>query len=588
MFTLRKHLQILFVTLVLSCSGPVAAGAEPAVALRFSVVIDAPQPLAAMLEQGLDLVRWQHDERMTLPLLRRLADEARRTTEQALAAEGYFSARVTTTVETGTPVATVRIRVAPGPRTVVRTVQLQFRGAVTSDSAGAGRMGNVRRNWLLAEDQPFRQENWDSAKRAALNELARPPYAAARIAASAAIIDPLQNTAGLDIEFDSGPAFRAGSTQVTGLRRYPATIVENLNPLRPGEPYDQDKLTLFQRRLLETGYFATVQMAIDPDLQQAEAAPLVVSVIESRPRRLDGGVLFSTDTGLGTQLNYSDMNLGAKAWRLRSVLQLNQKTQVMEGSVDTPPRPGGVWNTFRGKTERTDIRNQLTHQGMLEASHNWGMESSPSSIALAAHVESKKIEASAQESIHATVVAFRQTFRNTDDVLRPRRGVLGSFELGATVPGLATRQFARGRVRANLLWPLAPRLDVLTRGELGAVFSGARAGIPSSFLFRTGGDQSIRGYGFEAIGVGQGAAIVGGRYLAAAAVETTWWFAGDWGAALFIDGGDAFDERKAFDPVFGYGIGARWRSPVGPFRADLAYGERDRQLRLHFSVGFNF
>ena len=38
----------------------------------------------------------------------------------------------------------------------------------------------------------------------------------------------------------------------------------------------------------------------------------------------------------------------------------------------------------------------------------------------------------------------------------------------------------------------------------------------------------------------------------------------------------------------GYGIGARWRSPIGPFRIDLAYGAENAQVRLHFSAGFSF
>jgi translocation and assembly module TamA len=32
----------------------------------------------------------------------------------------------------------------------------------------------------------------------------------------------------------------------------------------------------------------------------------------------------------------------------------------------------------------------------------------------------------------------------------------------------------------------------------------------------------------------------------------------------------------------------RWKSPVGPVQADLAYGVKKRKLRLHMSVGFVF
>ena len=37
-----------------------------------------------------------------------------------------------------------------------------------------------------------------------------------------------------------------------------------------------------------------------------------------------------------------------------------------------------------------------------------------------------------------------------------------------------------------------------------------------------------------------------------------------------------------------YGLGARIRTPIGPFRFDLAYGQESRQVRLQFSVGVSF
>ena len=60
-----------------------------------------------------------------------------------------------------------------------------------------------------------------------------------------------------------------------------------------------------------------------------------------------------------------------------------------------------------------------------------------------------------------------------------------------------------------------------------------------------------------------------------------------WGA-VFIDAGQAADRFADLRPVVGTGIGLRWRSPVGPLRLDLAYGEAVRKARLHFSVGISF
>jgi len=60
-----------------------------------------------------------------------------------------------------------------------------------------------------------------------------------------------------------------------------------------------------------------------------------------------------------------------------------------------------------------------------------------------------------------------------------------------------------------------------------------------------------------------------------------------WGA-LFVDAGRAGTSFVGLKPAVGYGAGVRWRSPVGPLRLDLAWGQEVRKFRLHFSVGIAF
>jgi translocation and assembly module TamA len=567
---------------------PAAAPPGPETPVRFRVVIDAPRPLASMLEGGLDLMRWQQDEKMTMDLLHRLVAEARLEVERAVAAEGYFSPTVRSLIERGEDRLTVRIGVDPGPRAVVSAVELGFRGPVTESDSGQARMAAVRSAWPLPVGEPFRQADWDAAKRRAVAELARIRYAAASITSSEARVDPEKRAVTLRVELDSGPPFRVGETRVNGTGRYPMAIVENLNPIQPGETYEASRLAVFQRRLLESGYFATAQVAVDPDPAKADAAPINVTVAEGRSQRIDTGVSFSTDARLGVQLNYTHQDLFDSALRLRSLLKADTKAQVFDTSIDTPPRPGGVWNTVNAKYQHTDIQNQRTREAVLGVSYNWGVESTPSHISLSAHVERQIIEGSNTEHNNALFLGYRTTFRLTDDPLLPRRGLLGIVNLGTSVPGLGTQDFLRAAAKGHFLLPLGRRADLALRAEGGIVAASSRFGVPSSFLFRTGGDQTLRGYEFESIGVRQGNAIVGGRYLALGSAEYTWWFAGDWGAAAFIDAGDAFDDRSAFDLKVGYGIGARWRSPIGPFRADLAYGQDTGKVRVHFSVGFSF
>src|SRR5207244_4695427 len=125
------------------------------------------------------------------------------------------------------------------------------------------------------------QEDWDAAKRQAVRDLAGWRYAAAQITDSQALIDPPAQRAALTVEIASGPPFRFGELHVSGTKRYDDALIENLAPMHAGDIYDREKVVLYQRRLLESGYFASVQAEIDVQPQLADAAPLRVSVSES-------------------------------------------------------------------------------------------------------------------------------------------------------------------------------------------------------------------------------------------------------------------------------------------------------------------
>ncbi|UUZ57182.1 BamA/TamA family outer membrane protein [Massilia sp. H-1] len=96
----------------------------------------------------------------------------------------------------------------------------------------------------------------------------------------------------------------------------------------------------------------------------------------------------------------------------------------------------------------------------------------------------------------------------------------------------------------------------MLRADAGALASAQKAGVPGTFLFRAGGDGSVRGYGYQALGVKEGEATVGARYLLTGSAEYQYWFKPPWGAAVFVDAGNAADTISELKPKVGYGIGA--------------------------------
>ena len=556
--------------------------------LDYRVEIDAPGNLKATLEKGLNIVRWRLDPEMDEDRLKRLVDEATRESREAAATEGYFSARVHAEVDSSSDPWVVRLRIEPGERTRVQEVDLRFSGPATTDGEARPHLRRVRQSWTLRPGQPFRQVDWDAAKRQAVRDLSGWRYAAASIGESEARIDPATNGAYLSIEIVSGPPFRFGELRVTGTKRYSDALVASLVPVRPGDVYDRDMVVLYQRRLLESGYFASVQAEIDQQLAVADAAPLRVAVIEAPKHHIEWGVGWNTDVLWRLQARYSNQGFISSAWRFNSTLNLDEKIQNLQLDFDSPPREGGIWNTYFTRARQEDIQNQTTRELAVGALHNYGAQPAPSALIVSAHHEDQILSGVVSTSAHAVYFGARKGLRRTDALISPREGYYVLGEVGGSPNALSSQPFLRAMASASIFLPLGRADDLLLRGQAGVVRSASREGIPSTFLFRTGGDQTVRGYAFQSIGIEQAGAVVGGRRLIVGSVELTHWFGENWGVATFFDAGNAWDTGIRTDIAAGYGGGVRFRTPIGPIRADLAYGARDSSWRLHFSVGYGF
>jgi translocation and assembly module TamA len=132
------------------------------------------------------------------------------------------------------------------------------------------------------------------------------------------------------------------------------------------------------------------------------------------------------------------------------------------------------------------------------------------------------------------------------------------------------------------------------RTTLGALLAQADATLPSTQLFLAGGDNSVRGYRLNEIGITLAdGSTTAGRYLATGSVE---WQQplringrpSDWEATTFVDAGAVANQASELRAKVGVGVGARWNSPVGPLQLDLAYGLDSQRFRLHMNLGFSF
>ncbi|KAF1029200.1 MAG: Translocation and assembly module subunit TamA [Burkholderia plantarii] len=555
---------------------------------KYSVDIDAPRAVKSLLKQHLDIARFAKRDDISEDQFEFLVTATPQQVRDLTSTAGYFSPVVATDVRTRDGKRAVTVKVDPGPQTTVSAVDLAFQGPVGTEEPKQETAARLA--FSLHPGDAFTQSGWDDAKGAALKQLQARRYLGAKIVSSQARIDPRARTARLSVTYASGPTFTLGKLDVSGVRRYPGRIVDNVNPLGVGEIYDVQRVNELQRQIQNTPYYASVAIDVGDDATKPLASPVHVKVSEYPYNSVRGSVGYATDTGPHVQGSYTYLDTFGAAWPLQVSGRIDQIQQYGQVQLSMPPSPNAWTNSVLASytnTNVSDVRIYSARVGVQRAKTSQNLDYAYSIMFYEDRLDQN---GASPTTSRALVPQWSWTRRNVDDPLFPRSGNLIHAEAGFAIKGVLTDQsFVRGYARAQQYIPFGRRDLIYFRAEVGGVFtSGGSAGIPASLLFRAGGSNSVRGYGYESIGNRVDGSVLPTKYLMTGTAEYQHWFNHDWGAATFFDIGTATDAwgEKVFYP--GVGLGARWRSPVGPVNLDLAYGLRNHSVRPYLTLGIAF
>jgi translocation and assembly module TamA len=557
--------------------------ADTRAAESFVVEFEAPESVRNLLVEHVELSRWRGHERMNPDEFRRLYRTASEEIRNLLATEGYYRASIDASMIDEAGTLRARFVVAPGEAARVAGIDIEFVGAVAVDSDVHQKTERWREAWPLKRGDVFRHETWEAGKRA----LALDRYPISSIAKSQAVVDPDDNLVRLSVVVDSGPFGRFGNVAIEGIERYPRSIVENLNPIRSGQPYSVLQLQEFQTRLLDSGYFTSV--TVDAPADQDGTATVRVWVQEREPRRIAFGVGYSTDTGARIQAEYRQLNFLDRGLQIGARIKLESRARSIGADLYFPTNAQGYRDRLVAKAENETIQGTETDKIVFTAGRARKRGDIETDVSLSYIAEEERLNGMQSKSTQAVAANWSYTVRRTDDPLFPTSGYLFNLQVGGA-PGVIVAEQSFLRLYGKLVhYRKLGDAGVLTlRGEAGFLRANGTSDVPSDYLFRTGGDRTVRGYAYQSLGIRQGNAVTGGRALAVASAEYTHWLSEDWGAAVFVDTGNAANRFSGFDLKTGVGIGARWRSPVGPLNLDVAQGLDEGKLRLHFSVGLAF
>lgn len=560
----------------------------------YTVSIDAPGNVQGLLQQFLQIGRWQTSTDISSEQLQQLIQSVPDETGDLLATQGYFSPRVMTRLEESGSVRTVYISVEPGPQTEVSSVNIDITGTVTQDKQFEQYQKEIRRAWPLRRNRVFTQSDWDTSKRAGVQILSREKYARARLTHSEARITPETQQAELTASYDSGPLYTIGDVHITGLSRYPEKMVRQQIHLNKGESYSQDKLFALQSTLQNFPHFTSAIVAVDfANEQQIDSdhieAPIIVNVQEAPIQKLGAGIGYGSDNGTRGELRYQYNNVADRGWVLSTDAKADRVEQYGMVTLTVPKRGSGYDDSFYIKYKKNDIQNLFSRQQSVGAQRTRKKGRIETALVLEYTKETQRFDDGSQENPRALVLNYKWIRRDLDDISNPRSGNMVWLEAGGAAKGVASdTSFFRLYGTGMLYWRLGRKDTIITRIQAGQVFATDEMQVPSDWLFRAGGSNSVRGYNYQSLGVKRRGSVVGGRVLGTGTVEYQHTVYRGWRAAVFADAGDAAQNWQEYKLHPGAGFGARWASPVGVFGSDLAYGFDDNKWRFYISMGLMF
>ena len=582
---------------------------EPEVTL-YELEVQAPGPLRKLLLDYLDLSRFQkapRTEAMTSAELERLLAVAPAQARSLLETEGYFEADVTVSQAPGAGgLARIAVAVLPGPRVVVGSVAIAAKEPLaprqpSREQPSEDRLDRLRRDWSLPVGAPFRQPDWSAAKNAALGALRGDGYPTAEWQDTRARIDATAASAALKVTVDAGPLFRLGAVRVEGVHRYDEDAVRRLAGFYFGEEYSERKLLDFQDRLIKVGLFEGASVELDAT-GPPEGAPVLVKVKELTQNQATFGVGYSANTGPRVSVEHFDRKVFGQPWIAHTTAVVGPALKSLGTELTSYPRENFWRNLAAANVEELHAADEKRYS--VTARIGRSKDSPRFERLYYLEAVQARVQSAPLTTASAAVTAnYHWLRRDLDNALLPVEGTALSLQGAAGYgsgslersdrPGITERgrgPFIRAYTRLNWYRPIGSWF-ANARVEGGEVFVHSAVAVPDTILFRAGGDNSVRGYGYRTLGPSINGAVVGGRVIATGSVELEHPFTNRLPAllgAVFVDAGNAADRWAALHPVLGYGVGVHYRSPVGPLRLDVAYGQKTRQVRLHLSVGVAF
>ena len=430
------------------------------------------------------------------------------------------------------------------------------------------------------------QGQYDGLKAALRNLALRKGYFDADFAAAELAVAPELNQAFVTLHYTSGERYHFGKISFEG-SQIEIDRLHALLPFTADSPYLASNLGELNQALASTGWFSSILIEGDVDNIQQGQLPIVVQLAPEKKNIVETGIGFSTDVGPRLKLNWLKPWLNSAGHSLRADTALSDIEQSIEAAYKLPLRSVSDFYQLQLGFRNRDNEDTRSRESNLVLERHWLLADNWYRTASVRWLYEDFVQADQRDNISLIMpgLSYNRSRQSAGAMPMSADRLSLRMEISDEAWGSDT-SFIRLRGRAGWIGSLGDNHRLVSRLDGGAILMEAVVNLPPSLRFFAGGDNSIRGYGYETVAPrNNDDELIGGRYMAVASAEYQYRVSGNWWLALFTDYGSAWNDQPQW--VQGIGTGLRWASPVGPLRLDFAYGldQPGGGFQLHFALG---
>ncbi|MDF5080880.1 autotransporter assembly complex protein TamA [Vibrio parahaemolyticus] len=502
---------------------------------------------------------------------------------EALNALGYYHAKISYSISEGNDELIVNIH--KGLPVKIKVMDVVISGEAKEDEEFA----NLIAKSPLKVGRILNQGEYDSLKSGIRNLALQRGYFNGDFKLNKLEVIPELNEANVRLHYDSGIRYHFGPVEITGSQIW-ENRVESMRPFEIGEPYLVSDVGEYNQNLSNTDWFSSV--FVEPDLSKLEDGrelPIKVSLAPAAKNQIETGIGYSTDTGVRGTLKWKKPWVSARGHSFNTALSLSKPEQTITAGYKIPLDDVlREYYQLQFGLKHLDNRDTESLESNLAVERHWLTDGGWHKTVYVRHLYENFSQGLQDDGVQFVLPGA--TFSRT----RVRGGSMPMWgdkqsvtvEYGDPVL-LSETRVLRLLGRSSWIRGIGENHRGLFRLEGGANITEEFEKLSPSLRFFAGGDNNIRGYGYESISpVDESGALTGAKYILSSTLEYQYRVYGNWWAATFYDIGDAFNDTPEWKS--GAGVGIRWASPVGPVSFDFAWGldeKPNNEFRIHFSLG---